>query len=217
MKNLLKVLFLTLTVTFFALNGASYAGGWGSGKMEKNVCNPCNPCGKNMKNLCNPCGKKIKNLCNPCGIGVKNPCNPCVKQMKNPCNPCGKNSVKPLRKGNITDYSKLAAKGKRLWNDESLGKSGVSCMSCHAGHNLLNLDKVGFFPHYIAMPDDILTLDQMINFCMINPMKTTKIDPDSIEMTSMAAYYQEYIKSYKRPENVCNPCRKRMKNPCGEY
>ncbi len=143
--------------------------------------NPCNPCGKGMKNPCNPCGKK--NVCNPC--------NPCAKMSKS--------------------YSALVKKGKKLWKDPKLGKSGMSCMSCHADHEALNLDKVGTFPHYVAMPDKVVTLDQMINFCMITPMETDPLPWDSIKMTALASYYQEYIKSYKGAKNACNPC-----NPCGK-
>lgn len=133
-------------------------------------------------NPCNPCGKK-KNVCNPC--------NPCSKMSKS--------------------YSALVKKGKKLWNNKKLGNSGVSCMSCHADHENLNLDKVGTFPHYVAMPDKVVTLDQMINYCMITPMEAKALPWDSIKMTALASYYQEYIKSYRGAKNACNPC-----NPCGK-
>lgn len=142
---------------------------------------PGNPCGKN------PCAAK-----NPCG--VKNPCgaNPCA------ANPCAKGQNKPIRNTHITDYKKLVTMGERLWNDEKLGTSGLSCMSCHADHEHLNLNKVKGWPHFVKMTGDIVTLDQMVNYCMINPIAGDPLDPNSIEMTAMTAYYRQYAASFKK-------------------
>lgn len=156
----------------------------------------------------------------------KNPCNPCAK------NPCAKGGedVKPIRKAKAKNLKSLVKKGKALWNDENLGKSGMSCMTCHEDHASLNLDKKGalHWPHKVKMASDILTLDQMINFCMINPMQAKQFDPNSIEMTAMSAYYFEYAKIHMKMKgkklhkgmmNPCsprNPCAMGMKNPCGK-
>ena len=158
------------------------------------------------------------------GWGKSNPCNPCGKQMKNACNPCSKkkNVCNPCAKMS-NDYSAMLKMGKKLWNNEKLGKIGMSCMSCHADHEALNLDEVGTFPHYVAMPDRVVTLDQMINFCMVTPMETDPLPWDSVKMTAMASYYKEYVKSYRGAMNPCNPCDHMMKphmmnpcNPCGK-
>tara|TARA_B100000315_G_scaffold186281_1_gene175616 strand:- start:3416 stop:4135 length:720 start_codon:yes stop_codon:yes gene_type:complete len=191
----------------------------------KNACNPCaknacNPCGRNA---CNPCGKGMKNACNPC---AKNACNPCGKRMKNacnPCNPCASKPPKPIRDKHITNYSKLVAMGEKLWKNVELGNSGLSCWDCHEDYENFDQETVGPFPHFVNMPNDIVTLDQMINFCMINPMEGKKLDSSSIEMTAIAAFYREFIKEYKpfvAPKNACNPCgKKKMRNacnPCGK-
>ncbi len=169
-----KGLFLFLASFFLvaAMGGVSHAG----------KANPCgqNPCAKN------PCAA------NPCG--ARNPCaaNPCA------ANPCGKSANKPIRSTHITDHKKLVAMGKRMWSDESLGTSGFSCMTCHDDHANLNLDKVKGWPHMVKMTGDIVTLDQMINYCMINPMAAEPLDPNSIEMTAMGAYYREYAAAFKK-------------------
>ncbi len=170
------------------------------GSAPSEAANPCNPC---AKNACNPCAK---NACNPC---AKNACNPCAK---NACNPCGGKPPTPIRSEHVTDQKKLVAMGKKLWNDEKLGNSGFSCMTCHEDHEKLNIGKHrGVWPHYVDMPKDIVTFTQMINFCMINPMEGKQIEPNSITMTAFQAYYTEYIKSFKGE----NPCAmKRRKNPC---
>ncbi|MBI4665183.1 MAG: hypothetical protein HY751_02100 [Nitrospinae bacterium] len=129
----------------------------------------------------------------------KNPCG-ASRSAPNPCAPAAVSSDdrKHIRLERITDYEKLVSMGKKLWNSEALGTSGLSCMSCHADHENLNLDKVKGWPHHVKMTGDILTLDQMVNYCMLNPMAANPLDPNSVEMTAMAAYYREYTASYKR-------------------
>ena len=209
-----------LVVSLFLTLGSTHAEAanpcTGGNPCAKNACNPCansvvasNPC---AKNACNPCAK---NACNPC---AKNACNPCAKNACNPCannacNPCG--SSKPIRSKHIKDHAQLVSMGKALWNKDTLGTSGFSCMTCHEDHEKLNIDRHnGSWPHYVHMSKDIVTLDQMINFCMINPMEGKQLDPNGIEMTAMSAYYAEYIRSFK--PGAANPCAKNACNPCGK-
>ena len=158
---------------------------------------------------------------------AKNPCNPCAKKM-NPCNPCEGSGKRHIRSERITDHKKLISIGEKLWNDTKLGKSGLSCMSCHAGNENLNFDSHhGEWPHNVpGMTDDILTLTQMINYCMINPMEGKQLDPNSVEMTAMAAFYLHLVKTHdhhpcdmpcghpcgpRKKENPCNPFNERFK------
>ncbi len=202
MESFKKTLSFFLVIAVFVLIPlASFASHPGH-----NACNPC------ARNACNPCAK---NACNPC---AKNACNPC-----NPCNPCASKPPKPIRDKHITNYSKLVDMGEKLWKKVELGNSGLSCWDCHEDYENFDQDTVGPFPHFVNMPNDIVTLDQMINFCMINPMESQKLDSSSIEMTAMSAFYQKFIKGYVpfvAPENACNPCgKKKMRNacnPCGK-
>ena len=66
----------------------------------------------------NPCGA------NPCS--VKNPCG-----IVNPCSMKGASDNSPIRKWRMTSSAKVADIGERLWVDSTLGKSGLSCSSCH--------------------------------------------------------------------------------------
>lgn len=85
-----------------------------------------------------------------------------------------------------------------MWKDESLGRSGMACLSCHADHALLNLDRNQNFPHFVKMVGDVVTLDQMINYCMLNPMKGKQFEKNSKELTAMAAYYRAYRMQYMK-------------------
>lgn len=151
---------------------------------------------------------------NPCS---KNPCaaiNPCA--MKNPCaaKQAGAQN-KPIRKYRMTDQAKVLKLGEKLWNDPELGKSGSSCATCHPGGALLNSKP---YPKYIGMADDVLTLDQMINFCMKNPMQAKPLEWNSQNMTALAAYVTANSGGEANPSatNPCNPCAgKNPCNPCG--
>ncbi len=170
-----------------------------------NASNPCNPC------AANPCGG------NPCAV------NPCAAKMK----------VKPVRTEKIKSLNDAVNLGEKLWKDTKLGSSGLSCNTCHAAGKAYNKTALQPYPHYVSMPNDVVTLDQMINFCMINPMKADPLPYGSKEITALNAYFQNVslkeIKSAlgampcqpcaaKQPcqpcaaKNACNPCA--AKNPC---
>jgi len=172
--------------------------------------NPCNPCAMKNHNPCNPCDmkkmKKKQNPCNPCDMKKMkkhaNPCNPCsMKKSANPCsaNPCSADDgPTPIRKPAFKSFQQAADAGKKMWNDEALGTSGLACLSCHADYEMLNLDKNQNFPHFVKMTNDVVTLDQMINYCMINPMKGKQFEKNSKELTAMAAYFRAYRMQYMR-------------------
>jgi len=113
-----------------------------------------------------------------------------------------------IRKYRMTDEAAVLRLGERLWTDTTLGRSGSSCSTCHPGGALLNSRP---YPKYIGMADDVLTLDQMINFCMKNPMKAKPLGWNSQKMTALAAYVTAHSGgAAANPCSAKNPC-----NPCG--
>jgi cytochrome c len=140
-------------------------------------------------------------LAGSAGAKDENPC--AMKNAKS--NAASQN--KPIRKEKIKDYDALVKKGVSLWTDASLGKSGISCSTCHPGGAGLKAEP---FPKHIAMADDIITMDQMINFCMTNPMKAKPLQWNSIEMTALASYVKANAGAKAEVQNPCS-----MKNPCG--
>ncbi len=131
-----------------------------------------------------------------------------VAAAANPCaaNPCAAKGNVMIRNKPFVEESKLSAMGKRLWEDASIGSSGVSCATCHPSGQGLYSEP---YPKYIAMTKDFVTLDQMINFCMKNPMKGDYLPWNSREMTALASY----VMANSLPKNPCaaNPC---AANPC---
>lgn len=109
-----------------------------------------------------------------------------------------------IRNFPMTDYKKVVERGERLWNDTSLSTNGMSCGTCHPGGADL---KMGRFPKYIKMASDVVTLDQMINFCMVNPMKAKPISWNHQNMTALAAYVKEHtVKEHTMGGMHRQPC-----------
>ncbi|MBL6932168.1 MAG: cytochrome C peroxidase [Rhodospirillales bacterium] len=199
--------------------------------------NPCNPCAA-KKNPCNPCAAK-KNPCNPCAAknpcAAGNPCNPCnpCAAKKNPCNPCGANPcagadidpklvVRP--KGTMMykgDMAALVREGEKLFKDTSLSTNGMSCQTCHGGLELFNNTFMKAYPHMVEMPMNSsgvnsVSLDEMVQFCMLAPMESKPFPWESRELAAVTAYTATLQKAFMakgaNPCNPCNPCAAR--NPC---
>lgn len=227
MKNQSKI--LMTFVLGFALTAAlpmsiSFAG------------NPCNPCDGKDKEMGNPC-----NPCNPCDgkksdkkETTKNPCNPCDgKEMKNPCNPCNPcgggaqlnpQLIRQPKGTNVASSVKLIKEGERLFNDNKLGKSGLSCATCHVqvdggpyGAMMSTFEKP--YPHYVKMAQDKAGLKEvnaaeMVQFCMMVPMKADPLPWGSKDLAALTSYVLDVQKGFKKSKvskgmNPCNPC-----NPC---
>jgi len=128
---------------------------------------------------------------------------PSPKKPANPCNPCampsgqGTSHNTPIRPHAFDTFQQAVALGQKLWSDdEHLGENGVSCLSCHSGFDKLHFEANQNFPHFVPMTGDVVTLDQMINYCLLNPMGGKALDPNSREMTAMAAFYRAYRLQY---------------------
>ncbi|MFQ5696979.1 MAG: hypothetical protein ACE5IL_01690 [Myxococcota bacterium] len=192
--------------------------------------NPCNPCAM-KRNPCNPCAMK-HNPCNPCGA-KGNPCNPCG--MRNPCNPCGGAArINPCQFKRPTGLSlvrasqkDLVAEGEKLWNDRSLGRSGLACANCHIQNYMQMNPTFGKpYPHYVEMVQqrsgiDEVSADEMVQFCMMAPMASKPLGWHSRELAALTAYVEHIHPGYHpvggAGANPCNPCGMKHNpcNPCG--
>lgn len=205
------------------------------------TCKPCAPRTGN-RNPCSPCA--AKNPCaamNPCA--AKNPCaamNPCA--AKNPCagNPCAAGDrVDPkmvTRPAGTRPYqgnqAALLAEGKALWNSKEISRNNsVACSTCHEdGTAMLQPGFAKPFPHFVQMVAEdngmqSITLEGMVQYCMIKPMQSKPFSWDSRQLAALTAYTELLRKKFKPMANAANPCAARnpcapknpcsMKNPCG--
>jgi hypothetical protein len=203
--------------------------------------NPCaaktlNPCAAKTLNPClaktlNPCAAKTLNPCQAKGVGspgaMKNPCNPCGAK-----NPCGAGVaidpglfVQPSGT-RLAGGSGLDALGEKLWNDRSLGKTGLACANCHIdSYSQMQPSFASPYPHHVNMPAQMAGVKQvnaaeMVQFCMVQPMATKPFDWSSRELAALTAYVERIQPGYRPVAggamNPCNPCgAKNPCNPCG--
>jgi len=111
------------------------------------------------------------------------------------------------------EFKYAAKRGKALFNDPELGTNGMTCSSCHKDGGtvdaIMGEMKVKAFenlnthyPRYVSMMgqiDKVITLDQMVNFCIVNPMGGTALAADSQKLADLVAYC-----SWVRPAVIPN-------------
>ena len=97
------------------------------------------------------------------------------------------------------ELEKSIERGKALFMDATLGTSGMSCNSCHpeggtkegkmGEKTIMPFDNLAAqYPKYFMMPKRVMTLDQVINWCIVKPMKGEALSWDSQKLTDLAAY-----------------------------
>ncbi|MFQ6092932.1 MAG: hypothetical protein ACE5OR_09660 [bacterium] len=99
------------------------------------------------------------------------------------------------------ELAKAVERGKALFYDKELGTSGMTCNSCHLeggtktnpmkmkGMTMDAFDNLGArYPKYFPMAMKVMTLDQVINFCVVNPLKGKPLTLDDLRLTALTAY-----------------------------
>lgn len=107
------------------------------------------------------------------------------------------------------ELAKSVANGKMLFSDTTLGTSGMTCNSCHmeggteegkmgdmvvpAWDNL-----AAKYPKYFGMAKRVMTLDQVNNWCIVNPLKGKPLAWDDQRLTDLTAYVASVKKVEKK-------------------
>ncbi len=213
--------------------------------------NPCaaktiNPC---AAKTINPCAAKTLN---PCAAKTLNPCaaktlNPCAAKTLNPCaaktlNPCAAKTLNPRTAETLNwsvdpalfnqpsgatlfsgERADLIKEGEKLWNDRSLGRTGIACATCHfEKYAQMSATFAEPYPHYVAMPAQQggvqeVNAAEMVNFCMVVPMGDDPLPWQSPELAALTAYVEHIQPGYQPVgpgiANPCNPCSTKA-NPC---
>ncbi len=97
------------------------------------------------------------------------------------------------------ELAKSIANGKMLFSDTSLGTSGLTCNSCHAeggtkegkmGETIVPAwdNLAPKYPKYFKMAKRVYTLEQVVQFCIVNPLKGKALAWDSQKLTDLTAY-----------------------------
>jgi cytochrome c len=97
------------------------------------------------------------------------------------------------------ELKRSVERGKALFSDESLGTGAMSCNDCHleggtkdgamgnmpirAFHSL-----AAEYPKFFKMANRVMTLDQVVNWCILTPMKGTPLEWDDQRLADLVAY-----------------------------
>lgn len=96
---------------------------------------------------------------------------------------------------------KAVENGKTLFNDKTLGTSGMTCNSCHMeggtkdnpeemmGMKMDAFDNLGaLYPQFVPMAGKVMTLAGMVNFCIVKPLGGEALAWDDQKLTDLTAY-----------------------------
>ena len=98
-----------------------------------------------------------------------------------------------------TELAKSVERGFALFNDKKLGTSGKTCNDCHAGGGAQD-SKMGdmtikafnnlaaSYPKFFMMDERVMTLDQVVNFCVTTPLEGEPLAWDDQRLTDLVAY-----------------------------
>jgi len=120
-----------------------------------------------------------------------------------------KEEAKKMAVDPVAELAKSIANGKKLFNDTSLGTSGVTCNSCHmeGGTKEGKMGDMAIpawdnlaakYPKYFMMGKRVMTLDQVVQFCIVNPLKGKALAWDDQKLTDLTAYCASVKKVEKK-------------------
>ncbi len=96
--------------------------------------------------------------------------------------------------------------GAKLYVDASLGTSGKTCNTCHMemGRSKKKgmMGTRGFvgrdpFPKFFPMAGRVMTLEQVVQFCIVTPLKGKPLVWDDQRLTDLTAYVNSIYTSKK--------------------
>ena len=82
-------------------------------------------------------------------------------------------------------FMQVVQQGRNLWTSPELGKNGVACAQCHPNGANSHPET---YPKFQKQIGKVVTLPEMINWCIRNPLEGVPLELDSPEMTALVAY-----------------------------
>jgi thiosulfate dehydrogenase len=83
------------------------------------------------------------------------------------------------------EYESVAAQGRKLWTDGSVGTNGVACAQCHP--NAANTHPETY-PKFQKQLGKVAQLFEMVNWCIRNPLQGQNLPADDPRMTALVSY-----------------------------
>lgn len=83
------------------------------------------------------------------------------------------------------EHMAVVKQGDDLWHDSSLGTNGLACATCHPDGAAVGPQT---FPKYQLDMGQVVTLRDIINWCILIPMQGPPLDVNGPQMKAMEAY-----------------------------
>lgn len=96
------------------------------------------------------------------------------------------------------EYMSVVAKGRALWTSPELGTNGVACAQCHP--NAANTHPETY-PKFQQQLGRVVTLGEMFNWCIQQPLEGQPLALDDPRMVAMLAYATYERRSVKLEPN----------------
>lgn len=103
------------------------------------------------------------------------------------------------------ELAKSVERGKALFSDKSVGTNGMTCNTCHPEGGTKDAGNVKAFDnlackypaYWEGMSNTVMTLTQVVQWCIVNPLKGKPLAWDDPKLTDLTAYCAS-IKSAKK-------------------
>lgn len=92
------------------------------------------------------------------------------------------------------EYQAVVKKGRQVFTDPALGTNGVVCAQCHPNATNTHPET---YPKFQKQIGRVVTLGEMINFCIRNPLEGKDLALDDPKMVAMLAYIAEERRGVK--------------------
>ncbi len=86
------------------------------------------------------------------------------------------------------EYINAVKEGRKNFTDAKLGENGLACNQCHPNASNTHPET---YPKFQKQLGRVVTIAEMINWCISNPLEGKNLGLDSKKMVSLIAYITE--------------------------
>ena len=93
-----------------------------------------------------------------------------------------------------SEYQTVVKEGRQHFASPTLGTNGVACAQCHP--NAANTHPETY-PKFQKQLGKVITIAEMINWCIANPLEGERLDKNGKKMTALITYITEERRGVK--------------------
>ena len=92
------------------------------------------------------------------------------------------------------EYQSVVKDGRKVFTDNTLGTNTVTCNECHPNASNTHPET---YPKFQKQLGKVVTIAEMINWCIANPLEGKRMAVDDARMTAIITYITEERKGVK--------------------